>query len=408
MAAYRPRALESVLEARLAAFPVVVLTGARQTGKSTLARHVGGGDRLYLTLDDYGILDQASHAPDQLLARGDRLILDEVQREPDLLLAIKRAVDEDRRPGRFLLTGSANLALMKSVSETLAGRAVYLTLGPMTRREQAGLGRTGAWDLLLDVEPDRWVDALRDSPFDGAGELEWPDLARRGGYPTPALELTSAADRSAWFEGYQRTYLERDLQQLSAIEDLVGFQRLARVAALRVGGLQNQADLARDAGLAPSTAQRWMDLLETSYQLVRIPPYSVNRTKRLVKSPKIFWNDTGLALHLAGAEPGGAHLENLVASDLQAWRDTRSRRPEILFWRTSRGAEVDFVIETPNRLVPIEVKSGPRPRVADARHLKVFLDEYPAAARRGVLLYGGDDVFPLTERVLAVPWSRMI
>jgi predicted AAA+ superfamily ATPase len=151
-----------------------------------------------------------------------------------------------------------------------------------------------------------------------------------------------------------------------------------------------------------------MDLLEASYQLVRLESYSVNRIRRLVKSPKIFWNDTGLALHLAGAEPGGAHLENLVASELWAWRETRTRRPEILFWRTSRGAEVDFVIETPDRLVPIEVKTAPRVRVSDARHLELFMDEYPEAAPRGILLYGGDQVHPLTERVLAVPWSRMI
>jgi predicted AAA+ superfamily ATPase len=372
-----------------------------------LARRVGGAERPYLTLDAYEVLDQAMNAPDQLLARGDRLILDEVQRAPDLLLSIKRAVDEDRRPGRFLLTGSANLALMAKVSETLAGRAVYLTLGPMTRREQAGLGTAGSWDLLLDVEPDRWLESILDSTYGGPA-LDWRDLARRGGYPTPALELKSDDDRAAWFEGYQRTYLERDLQQLSSVDDLVAFRRLARAAALRVGGLQNQADLARDVGLAPSTAQRWMDLLEASYQLVRLESYSVNRIRRLVKSPKIFWNDTGLALHLAGAEPGGAHLENLVASELWAWRETRTRRPEILFWRTSRGAEVDFVIETPDRLVPIEVKTAPRVRVSDARHLELFMDEYPEAAPRGILLYGGDQVHPLTERVLAVPWSRMI
>jgi predicted AAA+ superfamily ATPase len=156
-----------------------------------LARRVGGAERPYLTLDAYEILDQAMNAPDQLLARGDRLILDEVQRAAELLLSIKRAVDEDRRPGRFLLTGSANLALMERVSETLAGRAVYLTLGPMTRREQAGLGTTGSWDVLLDVEPDRWLDSLRESTSESGPELDWRDLARRGGYPTPAVELKS-------------------------------------------------------------------------------------------------------------------------------------------------------------------------------------------------------------------------
>lgn len=407
MIRYRPRAMEPVLEARLRSFPVVILTGARQTGKSTLARRVGGRGRPYLTLDDYGILDQARRAPDQLIARGPEVTLDEVQRAPELLLAIKRAVDEDRRPGRFLLTGSANLALMERVSETLAGRAVYLTLGPLTRREAQGMGEAGDWSILLDHPPDAWVEALRATPAVADGG-DWPKLARRGGYPTPALELRSADDRAAWFEGYLRTYLERDLQQLSSIDNLGGFQRLVRAAALRVGGLQNQADLARDVGLPPSTAQRYMDLLETSYQLVRVPAYSVNRTKRLVKSPKLYWNDTGLALHLAGADPGGAHLENLIASHLFAWRETRTRRPGILFWRTSRGAEVDFVIETASKLVPVEVKTAHRLRVPDARHLELFLDEYPDRASAGVLLYGGDEIHALTDRAIAIPWKRMI
>ncbi len=407
MIEFRPRAIESVLRARLRSFPVVILTGARQTGKSTLARRVGGEGRPYLTLDDYEVLDQANRAPDQLITRGPTVTLDEVQRAPELLLAIKRAVDEDRRPGRFLLTGSANLALMERVSETLAGRAVYLTLGPLTRRELRGLGSAGHWNVLLDHPPDEWVEALRATPAieDGA---DWPELARTGGYPTPALELEGEDDRAAWFEGYLRTYLERDLQQLSSIENLGGFRRLVRATALRVGSLQNQADLARDVGLPPSTAQRYLDLLETSYQIVRVPAYSVNRTKRLVKSPKLYWNDTGLALHLAGADPGGAHLENLIASDLFAWRETRTRRPGILFWRTSGGAEVDFVLETAQKLVPVEVKSAQRLRVHDARHLELFLDEYPDRAAAGVLLHGGDAIHSLTDRVIAVPWKRMV
>ena len=169
-----------------------------------------------------------------------------------------------------------------------------------------------------------------------------------GGYPFPALNLASEADRAAWFEAYLRTYLERDLRQLAAIENLTGFQRLVRATALRLGGLSNQANLARDAGIPSTTAQRYLDLLEVSYQLLRIESYAVNRDKRLVKQPRLYWSDPGLALHLAGGiEPTGAHLENLIAGDLFAWRESRTHRPNILFWRTSKGAEVDFVIETP-------------------------------------------------------------
>ena len=417
---YRPRALEPTLRARLATFPVVVITGARQTGKSTLARELGGEERTYLTLDDYAVLDQAQNAPDTLVSRGafssafsgafdigPSLTLDEVQRAPDLLLAIKRAVDADRRPGRFLLTGSANLDLMRGVSETLAGRAVYLTLWPMTRREAEGKGRAGSWDVLVDDPPRRWLGALAASA--PAGRSGWQELAIRGGYPYPALHLGSRPDWEAWFEGYLQTYLERDLRQLAAIDNLVAFRRLVRAVAHRSGGLMNQARLARDAGLPPTTAQRYLHLLETSYQLLRVEPYAVNRKKRLVKSPKLYWCDPGLALHLAGGgEPGGAHLENLVACDLFAWRETRPRRPNILFWRTSKGAEVDFVIETPRELIPVEVKSSRSVRLSDARHLDVFIAEYPDQARAGVLLYAGRKTYWLNERVLAVPWYAII
>ena len=242
-----------------------------------------------------------------------------------------------------------------------------------------------------------------------ARRSRWQQLAIRGGYRFPALQLGSQPDREAWFEGYLQTYLERDLRQLAAIDNLVAFRRLVRAAAHRTGGLMNQARLARDAGLAPTTAQRYLHLLETSYRLLRVEPCTVNRNKRLVKSPRLYWCDPGLALHLAGgAEPGGAHLENSIACDLFAWRETRHRRPNILFWRTSKGAEVDFVVETPRRLIPVEVKSSRSVRLSDARHLEMFISEYPDQARAGVVLYAGRETYWLSERVLAVPWYAII
>lgn len=417
---YRTRALEPTLRARLATFPVVVITGARQTGKSTLARELGGEERTYLTLDDYNVLDQARRAPDALLARGafssefsdafdkfGRITLDEIQREPDLLLAIKRAVDTRRIPGRFLLTGSANLDLMKGVSETLAGRAVYVTLWPMTRREAEGTGCAGSWDVLVDESPGRWLEALVDTA--PATRSTWEELVLRGGYPFAALHLDTQSDREAWFEAYLQTYLERDLRQLAAIDNLVAFRRLVRAVSHRLGGLMNQASLARDAGLPPTTAQRYLHLLEASYQLLRVESYAVNRNKRLVKSPKLYWCDPGLALHLAGSTtPGGAHLENLIACDLFAWRETRPRRPNILFWRTSKGAEVDFVIETPRELVPVEVKSSRSVRISDARHLTTFMADYADQVSAGILIYAGRETYWLTDRVLAVPWHTVI
>jgi predicted AAA+ superfamily ATPase len=390
---------------RLRVMPAVVVTGARQTGKSTLARQLVPGDRRYATLDDLDVLDAARRDPETLIGAPGAVTLDEVQREPALLRAVKRAIDRDRTSGRFLLTGSANLLLMRRVSESLAGRASYLTLWPMTRREQHGLGRCGRWDDLLATPEAEWRELLGDE----AGSAEdWKALARRGGFPTPALALGDS-DRAIWFDGYVRTYLERDLQDLASISALPDFRRLMRASALRLGQLVNQTDLGRDVALSQPTVHRWLNMLETSYLLVRLPAYAVNRTKRLVKAPKVYWGDTGVALHLSeGHEPGGPHLENLVLQDLLTWRDARVERAELGYWRTATGEEVDFVIETGGKLLPIEVKAAQRPRLADAAHLHAFRAEYGKKARAGLLLHSGDALEWLAAGVLAAPWWRVV
>lgn len=402
-----PRLLTTSVTRVARAMPVVVVTGARQTGKSTLVRELLPGRRPYYSLDDLDIRAQAERSPGELVERAERLVLDEVQRVPELLLAVKRAVDERRRPGRYVLTGSANLLLMRRVSESLAGRATYLTLWPLTRREIQGMGRAGAWSDLFDHPSDDWPDVLTTRE---TGTDDWRDLARRGGYPVPAVELGDPEDRAIWFDGYIRTYLERDLQDLSSIDKLVDFRRLMGAVCLRLGQLVNQTELGRDVGLPQPTVRRWLNLLETSYQLVRLPAYAVNRTKRLIKTPKAYWCDTALALRLAAvARPRGAHLENLVLSDLLAWRDASVvDRPELAYWRTAGGEEVDLVIERGSELIGIEVKAGSRPRAADAVHLRAFRDEYGDAVRGCLLLHAGDRIEWLGPRILAAPWWRAI
>lgn len=401
-----PRVAATVLTTAARAQPVVVLTGARQTGKSTLVQTLGDREeRPYFTLDDLDVLEQAETDPDGLVGRAPRMTIDEVQRAPDLLRAVKRVVDRRRGKGRFMLTGSANLLLLQRVSETLAGRASYLTLWPMTRREQLGLGRAGVWDELLRAQDDAWLDlvAAQDLPPE-----DWRLLARRGGYPTPALDLADA-DRDTWFAGYARTYLERDVQELTSISSLVDLRRLMKATCLRLGQLVNQTELGRDVALPQPTVHRWLNLLEISYQLVRVPAFAANRTKRLIKTPKVYWGDTGLAMHLSGSpEPTSAHLENLVLTDLLAWRDARLERAEVMYWRTASGEEVDFVLEADDKLIPIEVKSTARPKPSDARHLQSFRAEYGRRSRAGLLLHAGDTVEWLTAGVLAAPWWKVI
>jgi predicted AAA+ superfamily ATPase len=386
--------------------PAVVVTGARQTGKSTLAQELTPGSRRFFTLDDLDVLDAARRDPEALVGGSQPVTIDEVQREPDLLHAVKLAIDRQRQPGQFLLTGSANLLLMRQVSESLAGRASYLTLWPMTRREQQGLGRGGLWDELLEARDEDWPDRIAAHP---ALPEDWRLLARRGGFPSPALHLESDRDRAVWFDGYVRTYLERDLQGLSAISALPDFRRLMRAACLRMGQLVNQAELGRDVALPLGAVHRYLNLLETSYLLVRLPAYAVNRTKRLIKSPKVYWGDTGVALHLTQEEePRGAHLENLVLHDLLTWRDSRLDRAEVFYWRTTIGEEVDFVIEAGDRLLPIEVKAEARPRLRDITNLRTFRAEYGERARAGLLLHAGEMLDWIAPDVLAVPWWRVL
>jgi predicted AAA+ superfamily ATPase len=402
------RAVLPQLEEALATHAVVVLTGARQTGKSTLATAVGD-NRLHLALDERDRFMDAQADPAAFVERAPQLTIDEVQRVPDLLYAIKRVVDvqRPRQPGRFLLTGSADLSLMKSVSESLAGRASYMTIWPMTRRELLGFGTTGIWSQLCNTPVARWYDLVHegDAPSD-----DWRSLALRGGYPTPAYEYSTDSARKHWFTGYIRTYLQRDIPGLSAIEHLPDFRRLMRAVALRIGGLQNQSGLARDMGLPQPTVHRYLNLLEVSYQLVRIPAYAVNRTKRLVKSPKMYWSDTGLALALAQETmPRGEHLENMVLTDLLAWRETDPAMPEILYWRTVSGQEVDFVIEAgPEKLIAVEVKATTRPSTKETGGVRAFMEEYGSHVHGALLLHGGDETFWIAKGVLATPWWRVL
>jgi predicted AAA+ superfamily ATPase len=404
-----PRAAARSLAAALRVTPVVVLLGARQTGKTTLVRsHPKLAGRPYLTLDDLTVRLQAQADPEALVARAPALVLDEVQRASDLLIAVKRAVDRDRprRPGRFVLTGSANLLMLRRIGETLAGRATYVTLWPLTTSEIAGRGTTGLWSELLAARASRWRDVLEAAP---RACTDWREAVRRGGFPVPAHELAAPADRALWFSGYLQTYLERDLPELRAVENLADFRRLAQAACLRLGALLNQAELGRDIGLSQPQVHRFLNVLEASYLAVRLPAFTVSRTKRLIKAPKLYWCDTAFALHLSGeSEPRGVHLENLVLLDLLAWRDLQAPRPEILYWRTADGVEVDFVIEAGRHLLPIEVKTAARALPADARGLEAFLAEYRDRCDGGLLLYGGEEVFPLTQRVLAVPWWRVL
>lgn len=406
----RRRLQARLLERGMKAMPVVAVTGARQTGKTTLVRDLLGGGRAYFTLDRMEILEQARTAPDSLV--GDPpLTLDEVQREPGLLLAIKRKVDEGRKPGMYLLTGSANLSRMHSVSESLAGRALYLELAPFCPVEWA----SEALDVLSPL------DALFGPGFHPGswpgGKGDWKAWLLRGGFP-PALAMASAEDRDLWFSGYVQTYLERDLRDLARISDLSPFRRMMRLAAQRTGKLINQSDLARDMELPQPTAHRYLNLLETGYQITRLPVYATNPVTSLVKARKLFWNDCGLAAWLAGIGSeadiearfdSGHWLEQAIHQTLQTWRSIDPMKRKIYYWRDRKGAEADFILENQGKLVALEIKASDTVGAKDAEGLEAFrkaLGRKKGLIRTAVL-YGGKESRALGEETWALPWRWM-
>jgi uncharacterized protein len=404
----RPRWFRRNLQTALRVLPVSVLTGARQTGKTTLTRAIEP-TWAYFTLDDVGVLDQAERNPDSLLATRP-VILDEVQRAPQILLAVKRAVDTLRRAGDFILTGSANLLLMKHVADTLAGRAIYLELRPFCPTE---------WqerkDALLPLErlfaPDFDWREWPDEPGD------WPTWLLRGGFP-PALQIASEADRGLWFAAYVQTYLERDLRQLSAVSSLPDFQRVMILAAQRTGKLLNQADLARDATLSHPTTHRYLNLLETGCLVTRIRPVATNPSAALVKAPKLLWTDCGLAAWLAGIKSSadatqrldaGFWLEQTLFQTLDTWRALDSQRRKLHFWRDRAGHEVDFILEEAGKLVALEIKAGSQVTTGDLIGIRAFRDALKPKKSlvRGVVLHSGKSR-PLDADDIALPWGWMV
>lgn len=399
-----------LLQEYLELFPVVAVVGPRQVGKSTLVTSPAIGEgRTYQTLDNLSLRSVAERDPRAFLDHPGPVTIDEVQLAPGLLRELKLMTDRKRIPGRFLLTGSADLDHCADLSSVLAGRVGMLRLPPITRSEETGTER---WRELLGCET---VEDL-DDRF--AGETAAPfDPARllRGGFP-PGLQAASDRARALWMDSFRMTYLERDLRRISDIGNLADFDRLMRLSAGISSGLLNQAHLARDAGLSPATAGRHLSVLEASLLIHRLPPYFTNVGKRLVKSPKLFWTDTGLCAHLLGlsrasdleAEPlmRGKLFETFVMMEIRALLPLVLPSARLFHLRTHDQLEIDGLIDTGRKKLLFEMKSGRTVAADDALPIERWLTLKPDHGP-GLVLYAGEEYRILSPRVRAVPVSLL-
>jgi predicted AAA+ superfamily ATPase len=360
-------------------------------------------------MDDLGTLALARADPQGFVeGLGERAVLDEIQRAPELLLPIKRAIDLGRRAGRFILTGSANVLALPRAAESLAGRMEVLTLWPLAQCE-LGSGTSGFLDACFQGHPE----AVAPPPADRASLLH---AAARGGYPEVAARA-SGESRSRWFDAYLSTLLQRDLRDLAAVERLAEVPRLLEAVAARTGGTLNVADLSRTVGMAQVTLHRYLALLEALYLVFRLPAWSANLGKRLVRAPKLHLADPGLLVHLLGldadelaARPSaaGPALEAFVAAELLRLAPHAAARPRLYHLRTAAGLEVDVVLEARGGdLVGVEVKAGAAPGPEDFRGLRFLEEAVGPRLRCGVVLHAGRESVPFGPRLWALPISAL-
>lgn len=399
-----PRLLEA-----LADTPVVLLHGARQTGKSTLLRQLALTRGLeYVSLDEASLLSAATADPAGFVAGfGGPVAIDEAQRAPALFLAIKAAVDGDRRPGRFMLSGSAHVLLLPRVADALVGRVEIQTLWPLSQGEL-----TATPECFVDRV---WQDArpVKAAPWD---RLTVAEAMLRGGFPE-AVTRSAGRRRRAWFEAYLTTLMQRDVRELAEIEGLTELPRLVALLAARTCSLSNHAELSRSSGLAQTTLKRYLALLETTFVLQSLSAWSANLSRRLTKSPKLLLSDTGLAahlLHVDGAAALAAHtmfgplLESFVALELRkqaSWSDTPVR---LYHFRTSAGQEVDLLLERQDgAVVGVEVKASATVGAADFTGLKLLREELGEHFRAGYVLNLGGHTVSFGDRLWAAPVSSL-
>lgn len=401
-----PRMAAERVRSALADTPVVVVQGPRQAGKSTLIRDLLGDLHRYVTLDDLDVLAAARRDPqgfiDGLPSQG--VAIDEVQRAPDLTLAIKASVDRDRRPGRFVLTGSADVFSRSGSRESLAGRTEVIPLWPLAQSE---LASTPAFSPARLFHSD--VNLTNLPPVEAA-DL-WHRV-QRGGYPEAAAR--TAHRRDAWLDAYVQEVIRFEIAELSAIEGLLEIPRLLRLLATATAGLLNYSHLARDLGVSPRTSTRYLSLLVDTYLVQLVPAWTRSQRKRLVKSPKALVADSGLAWYLAGLDQPegdhrvGRHLEAFVLAEFRRLLDAHVGSPALYHFQTSGQREVDAVLEhRDGRVVGIEVKAARTVRASDFNGLRTLAEVAGDDFHLGIVLHCGTQAVQHGEGLWTLPLSLL-
>ncbi|MBC5800779.1 MAG: ATP-binding protein [Candidatus Eremiobacteraeota bacterium] len=385
---------------------MVAVVGARQVGKTSLARHFKTGDRVFVSLDDFGSLTQAQADPIGFVdALGRASIVDEIQRAPDLLLAIKSVVDRDAAKGRFLLTGSADIMALPNLADSLAGRMTVFELFPFAEAEIERALCNIVEQLFAPERP--WLAVACD-------QAEVVRRIVRGGYPEAVFSRNSAA-RDRWFASYLLAMIQRDIRDIAQVGDIAAMGRLLAVLATRTGRIVNYTSLSSEAGIPKSTLLRYVTLLEQTFLVHRMPAWSFDLGRRLTKLPKLFLGDVGVAAHLMHADTArlladrnllGGLLETFVANELRKHASWSDRRTALYHYREHDGVEVDFILETAaGERVAVEVKATASPTHADVRGLLRLMDDAKLGLVRGIILHTGSTIVPIRRNVHGVPIS---
>ena len=395
-------------------FPVIIITGARQVGKTTLLKHVFAGQGEYVVFDPVMDVENARRDPELFLNNHkEPLILDEIQYAPELVSALKRRVDVDRHPGRFILTGSQQWQVLKNISESLAGRAILLELSGFSAPELYGC------DSAMEPWIGRWMrnpQELLEEGASGIFESETGIYEQIFRGTLPEARVMPLESLRYYHQSYQRTYIERDIRLLSNIHDYQQFGRFFSLAAALTAQEINYSQLGRDIGLSPKSSQAWLDMMKGTYQWVEIPPYHSNTIKRISGKAKGYFGDTGLACSaqvvssptaLASNPLAGALFETWAVNEIRKQCSLLSSPPNIYHWRSHGGGEVDLILERDGIFYPMEMKMTTQPSRNDTRGISAFRNTYPKASiAAGAVICCANRSYKISEDTYAVPWNR--